>query len=231
MTVEVTIVSLAGESLRALALASLPDLPGPIQLRARAIVDEDVRCQFILCHKAVLLLARRANGGRAVALSHSPSGKPRLTPGPHLSLSRASGYAAIAFCQAQEIGIDIADAASERGWMSASRYPGLADRLRRQGGTGKREVLRAWTELEAVAKLWQEPMQRLLDGHLPLPSALAVLSGHGLLLTVATAREAVIELSSARWTDDGDLHVASLCRVMSSVGGKANCEVEFPSLA
>lgn len=231
MTVEVTIVPLAGEPLRALALASLLHLPGQIQLRARAIIDENVRCQFILCQKAVFLLARRANGGRAVALSHSPSGKPRVSPGPHLSLSRTAGYAAIAFCQAHEIGIDIADAAAERDWMSASRYPGLADRLRRQGGTGKLEVLRAWTELEAVAKLWQEPMQRLLYGHLPLPSALAVLSGHGLLLTLASPHEALIELSSARWTADGDLRVASLCQVRSTVGSKGILEIECPSLA
>lgn len=217
MTVEVTIVALAGTGLRTLASASLPELPGPIQLRARAMTDETARCQFILSHRAIVHLAQRRNGGRAVSIGHSSAGQPRLSGGPHLSVSRTSGYAAVAFCHAHDVGVDIASTSADFDWMRAACYPGLAGRFRPPGRRGKIEVLRAWTELEAIAKLWQTPMQSLLDRHLPFPTALVSLSGGGLLLTLATAIAAQVDIAFARWTGDGTLTSTPILQTLSSL--------------
>ena len=198
-TVTVTIVPLNGEAAGQLAAACLPLLSGPEILRARSIDDDRQRTEFILCHRAIQCLAAKSAGGRPVSYVRGPSGRPLLPSGPHLSVSRAGGFAAIGLCQAHALGVDLASLEAEVDVSSRNRYPGLARRMRSAETCGKLSFLRSWTELEAIAKLRQIPMHRLLAEFEPDPPVLCTFSGQRLILTVAVGEVCTVSLQHAEW--------------------------------
>ena len=202
----ISIVSLDEGDASGMAAACLPRLPGPLQLRARAIADAQARSRFVLCHWAVLSLARQAGGGAQVTYEPESSGRPVLIPGPWLSISRAGGHAAVGLCSAQQIGLDRASTEAEVSWPAAQRYPGLAAGIPK-GGTGRLPFLKAWTELEAIAKLRQMPMQQLLMSP-TLPDAhLVTFKGQGLVLTLAAERASPISIAWMGWTAEAGLEL------------------------
>ncbi|MCA3575515.1 MAG: hypothetical protein IOC86_16470 [Aestuariivirga sp.] len=190
-----------------MAAACLPLLPGPLQLRARAMADQRARSRFVLCHWAVLWLARQAAGGAPVTYMHESSGRPVLIPGPWLSISRAAGHAAIGLSSTEQIGLDLASISAEAPWRSAQGYPGLAARIP-SGATGRLPFLKAWTELEAIAKLRQIPMQQLLVSPAPQACHLASFEGQGLILTLATERASTVSIAWMGWTAEAGLEVS-----------------------
>jgi hypothetical protein len=192
-----------------MAARCLPGLPGPLQLRARAIVDEVARRRFVLCHWAVLCLAREDAGGADVTYMHESSGRPVLIPGPFLSVSRAGGHAAIGLCGMQQIGLDLASCASEAPWRTVERYPGLASRIPAGAATGRLPFLKAWTELEAIAKLRQLPMEQLLMSPAPQTGHLMTFEGQGLILTLAAERALPVSIAWMDWTAGPRLEVSA----------------------
>jgi hypothetical protein len=208
VALKVTLIPLGG-SFEELADANVLKLSGPEQLRARSIHDTSRRREFVLSHLAIQCLAQRTNGGKPFHHVRSPQGKPLLIPGPHISVSRAGGFASVGMCQAQEIGVDLASIHSKMNGTIARRYPGLASRLRSGGVDGTVGLLRAWTELEATAKLRQTPMQQLLAASFP-PPILTSFLGQDLLLTIAVEREQSVALEWANWDVGGDLQITSL---------------------
>ena len=169
-------------------------------------MDERVRSRFVLCHWAVLCLARQAAGSTPVSYTHESSGRPVLVPGPWLSISRAAGHAAIGLCIEHEIGLDLAAVDAEASWSAAQRYPGLAARVP-AGASGSLPVLKAWTELEAIAKLRQIPMQQLLMSPARQVAHLATFQGQGHILTLAAERSSPISIAWLGWTADARLEV------------------------
>lgn len=198
--ISLTMVPLHGPAAPGIAAQCLPGLQGPQQLRALAIQDERQRTEYILCQRALQCVAEAQNPGQACSLLYTPSGKPLLRPGPHVSVSRAGGFAAIGLCHAHEIGIDLAWMNSVQNELEGASYPGLTRRMLSTGRSGKLAFLTAWTELEAICKLRQIPMQQLLAKHEPSPACLATYHVHDLVLGVACETACTVSIGWAEWT-------------------------------
>ena len=206
MAVDITLVPLQGPTPPRDTARLLCTLSGRQQLRARAMVREDDRRCYILCHVGVLQVATQAFGGQHVTCEVTASGRPLLSNGHHLSISRAGGHSAIALCPDHEIGIDLESVNAAIDWMKAAAAPGLTARLRSRGMDTKRAFLRAWTELEAIAKHRQIPLQRLLSHPGGQHCSLRSLYGRDMVLTLASERPCPLTLRLADWDDDGNLH-------------------------
>lgn len=167
-----------------------------------AIHDERQRTEYVLCHRALQCLADAENKGKPYSLVHTSSGKPLLRPGPHVSVSRAGGFAAIGVCREHDLGVDVAHTGTNFAVNGMTRYPALEHRVRRTGGFGKLAFLRAWTELEAICKLRQRPMQTLLAVHEPSPACLATYHEQDLVVSVACEAECEINLAWAEWEEE-----------------------------
>lgn len=89
---------------------------------------------------------------------------------------------------------------------SVERYPGLAARVP-AGAQGRLPFLKAWTELEAIAKLRQVPMEQLLMSLTPQAAHLMTFAEQGLILTLATERASAASIGWMDWTGDVRLEV------------------------
>lgn len=179
------------------------------QLKARTLEDPLLRQRYVLSHAALHHLA--AEGRPTPPRYHqSPAGKPSFTPGPHVSLSRAGAWAAVGLSGTQQIGVDIALRGRDAAARGAVTHPGLAMRMERLGTLGRGEAfLRAWTELEAIAKLRQIPLHHLLAGTPAVQMPwLVAWAGPELTLSIACDTSCAIQLFSATW-DGGSLRVGA----------------------
>ena len=77
--------------------------------RARRFLFERERRRFIACRGWLRLLLGRylATEGAALRFGYGPKGKPYVDGGPHFNLSHSGGMALLAFCAAEEVGVDL----------------------------------------------------------------------------------------------------------------------------
>lgn len=149
-------------------------LTGSEQMRARSILNTRLRHNYVLSHAAMHQLVQDHFGPDSQRKCQiSLDGRPSFARGPYVSLSRAEGLAAIAICRDFPIGVDVAVNRPRDGEFYADKYPGLKARLRIcQGRDNTLQFLRAWTELEAIAKLKSIPLEVLLTTSTGSPACL-----------------------------------------------------------
>ena len=176
------------------------------QRRARSMSVPWLRRNYILCHAALHEIVRdRFNSDLPNSFRISSTGKPSFDSGPYVSLSRARAWAAIGVCHEQPRGIDLALNEPRMGNDCIHKYPGLASRIRSRRDDGSLNFLRAWTEIEAVAKLRQLPMEHLLERPQADPSFLATFVNSDLVVTIACETYQDIEIEWASWKANGTL--------------------------
>lgn len=185
----------------------LAQLTGPEQTRARSISVALHKQRYVLSHAAMHRLVREEFGeDRRRKFETSPNGSPSFTQGPYVSLSRAEGWAAIGICRDCPIGVDVAVNTPRDGEYYANKYPGLETRLRfREGQDNTLQFLRAWTELEAIAKLKSIPLEVLLATSSGTPTCLMTFFNADLVVTVGCESEHEINFDLCRWQVDGVL--------------------------
>ena len=184
-------------------------LTGQEKSRARAIANLNLRRNYVLSHAAIHRLVRFryiCDGPNCLRITQA--GRPIFDRGPHISLSRAGNWVAIALCPNQAIGIDLASTQSRASVDHTHKYPGLASRLQDLDGDPQLQFLRAWTELEAIAKLRQIPLEVLLKHPTSNSPVLTTYVNADLIVTIGCDSAEDIETEWASWSADGTLQTA-----------------------
>jgi 4'-phosphopantetheinyl transferase len=148
------------------------DLPDPVvaclarlldpeeRERATAFERAELRGRFIASRGAIRMIVGRELGVRpeAVSWERGEHGKPRLgQPGPHVSISRSGGLAAVAMASTRRVGVDVqrVEPGLDVVRMAERFYPAAEARfVARAAPAGQAaRFLRLWARKEACVKV------------------------------------------------------------------------------
>lgn len=185
----------------------LSQLTAQEQRRARSISVAHQKQRYVLSHAAMHQIVKDEFGIDGLSrFETSPDGRPDFIGGPYVSLSRAENWAAVCFCRDWPVGVDVAINMPRDGEFYAHKYPGLKSRLRCVRGEDRSlQFLRAWTELESIAKLKASPLEALLTSPPATPACLLTFFDENLVVTISCETEQEIMLEWGCWGVDGVL--------------------------